>query len=205
MTALLTRATTPLDDRPSGTAPRLAAAVPWLLVAVGYGGALHLAGTPDRAIALYGVHLAVAVVLPGTLVHRAVRGSRGNLPEDLGYGAATGLLVLLAGWALCAATGLQPALRYWPLVVPVVFAAVPRLRRHWRTTDPRPLPLRWSWAVCGALLFVVVWAAGTWPSAPLPPATTAYYQDLLYHLALVQEMTRSMPFEVPQLAGDTLR
>ena len=40
---------------------------------------------------------------------------------------------------------------------------------------------------------------------PLPPATWSYYQDLMYHLALVHEMTRSIPFQVPQLAGDTLR
>jgi hypothetical protein len=183
----------------------LLAVLPWALVAVALAGALHRAGTPDREIALYGLYLLVGVAVPGTLVHRAIRGSRGNLPEDLGYGAATGLLVQLVGWAAAAATGLQALLPGWPLVVIAAFVAVPGLRRFWRIVEPRPLPLRWSWLTCGVLLGVVVWGEAAWTSAPLPPVDAVYYQDLMYHLALVHEMTRSMPFEVPQIAGDTLR
>jgi hypothetical protein len=183
----------------------LLAVLPWVLVAGALAGALHRAGTPDRQIAVYGLYLLVGVVVPGTLVHRAIRGSRGNLPEDLGYGAATGLLVQLVGWAAAAATGLQVLLPGWPLVVIAAFVAVPRLRRQWRIAEPRPLPLRWSWLICGVLLGVVLWGAAAWTSAPLPPANAVYYQDLMYHLALVHEMTRSMPFEVPQIAGETLR
>ena len=202
MTSLLAR---PAAMTPVVANRRLPRALPWLIVAVALVGALHAANTPDKAIALYAGYLCLGVVLPGTLVHRAVRGSRGNLPEDLGYGAATGLLVQLVGWALAAATGLQPILGCWPLLVLAVFGVVPGLRRHWRIAEPRPLPLRWSWLVCGVLLMVVAWGAAAWSSTPLPPADTVYYPDLMYHLALVHEMTRSMPFEVPQLAGDTLR
>jgi len=183
------------------------ALLPWLFPAAGLAVALHDTGTAARYIVVYAVYFAAAIVLPGTLVYRALRGSRGNLPEDLGLGAACGLLVLLVGWALCASTRLQVLLPGWPLLVIALFAAVPRLRRAWRIppAERRPLPLRWSWIVAGALFLLVMAYYPGWRTTPLPPTTANYYQDLLYHLALVHEMTRSIPFQVPQLAGDTLR
>lgn len=205
MTTLLNRPDVTTPAEPRRTPHRLLAVLPWVLVAALLAGAWHRADVPDLQILRYGLYLLVGVVLPGTLVHRALRGSRGNLPEDLGYGAATGLLVQLAGWALAAATGLQVLLPYWPLLVLAVFLAVPALRRHWRIAEPQPLPVAWSWLICGALVLVIAFGAVAWRTNPLPPADTMYYQDLLYHLALVHEMTRSMPFEVPQLAGDPLR
>ncbi|MGX6604403.1 hypothetical protein ACWKSP_20025, partial [Micromonosporaceae bacterium Da 78-11] len=197
MTALLTAPPPPR---------RVAAAIlPWLVPAAALVAGLHWTNTPDGDIARYAAYFTLAVVLPGTLVFRALVGSRGNLPEDLGLGAATGLVLQLLGWALAAATGLQTLLPGWPLLILLTFLAVPRLRRHWRTADPRPLPLSWSWLLAGGLVIVVLMGLRFWATTPLPPTTTAYYQDLLYHLALVHEMTRSMPFQVPQLAGDTLR
>jgi hypothetical protein len=197
------------EEAPPSVVPRPAraalAVLPWLLPAAALVAALLATGTPARDVAIYGGYLVVGIVLPGTLVHRAFRGSRGNLPEDLGLGAATGLLVQLAGWLLAAATGGQALLRYWPLLVIAVFVAVPRLRRHWRTAVPRPLPLGWSWLIAGTMLLLVAWGAAYWVKTPLPPTGTTYYQDLMYHLALVHEMTRSLPFQVPQLAGETLR
>jgi hypothetical protein len=183
------------------------ALLPWLApVGAWTAGLLHT-GTPAGDIALYPGYLAVAIVLPGTLVHRALRGTRGNLPEDLGLGAATGLFVLIVGWALCAVTRLQAALPAWPLLIIALFVAVPGLRRHWRIAreERRPLPVPWSWIVAAVALAVVLATYMYWRDNPLPPATTLYYQDLMYHLALVHEMTRSAPFQVPQLAGDTLR
>ncbi|NMO55037.1 hypothetical protein HH310_28110 [Actinoplanes sp. TBRC 11911] len=179
--------------------------LPWIVPAALAVGGLVQTDTPIPDIALYVLYLGLGVVLPGTLVHRALRGSRGNWPEDLGLGAATGLLVMLVGWALAAATGLQALLPGWPLLILVLFAAVPRLRGHWRIAEPEPLPVRWSWIMAGGLVVVVVIIYTWWRSNPLPPVTAVYYQDLMYHLALVHEMTRSMPFQVPQLAGNTLR
>jgi hypothetical protein len=183
------------------------ALVPWALAATGWTLALLKFGTPGGDIALYAAYLGVAIVLPGTLVHRAFRGSRGNLPEDLGLGAATGLFVLIAGWALAAATDQQTWLPAWPLLIIALFVAVPGLRRHWRipAAERRPLPVTWSWIMAAVALALVAVTWTFWRDNPLPPATTYYYQDLMYHLALVHEMTRSMPFQVPQLAGETLR
>jgi len=199
---------TPTEAAPPPPAPRpsrLLSAVPWLIPAVVTGAMLHATGTPAADIARYAAYFVLAVLLPGTLVHRALRGSRGNLPEDLGLGGATGLLLLLVGWALAAATGLQVLLPGWPLLIILVFLAVPRLRRHWRIADPQPLPALWSWAVAVAIALGVLSLGTTWRTTPLPPANASWYQDLGYHLALVRELMRSMPFQVPQLAGDTLR
>ena len=179
--------------------------LPWMAPALTAFGVLHWYGVPDRQIAVYALYFLLAVVVPGTLVFRGLYGSRGNWPEDLGLGAATGLVVLLAGWALAAATGLQAWLPAWPLLIVVLFLAVPRLRRHWLISEPDPLPLAWSWAIAAVLVMVALWGVTAFEGTPLPPTTGIIYQDLYYHLALVHEMTRTMPFEVPQIAGDALR
>ncbi|WP_412743346.1 hypothetical protein [Krasilnikovia sp. MM14-A1004] len=178
---------------------------PWPAVAVVGGYTLHATGTPAADVAAYALYWTLCLVLPGTLVHRALRGSRGNLLEDLGLGAATGLVLELAVWAVSAAAGWQAALRWWPVPLIAVFLAVPRLRRHWRIGERRPLPVAWSWLMAGVVLLIVGWAGYPMLTNPLPPARAVYYQDLMYHLALVRELTRTMPFEVPQLAGEALR
>ncbi|HEY3505981.1 MAG TPA: hypothetical protein VGN37_24740 [Actinocatenispora sp.] len=194
----------PQRIRLSGKATVLPRTLPWVVVGAALVVALAATGTPAAAIGRYAAYWLLALLLPGTLVHRAVRGSTGNLPEDLGYGAVTGLLCELAAWAAGTATGLQGYLWVWPVVVVAVFVAVPRLRRCWRIAAPRPLPLWWSWAVAAVCVGAIAWAAGEWARTPLPPVTALYYPDLLYHLGLVHELTRTMPFEVPQVAGGTL-
>ncbi|MGA8115896.1 MAG: hypothetical protein WCA46_19740, partial [Actinocatenispora sp.] len=113
--------------------------LPWALVAAVLVGALLLTGTAGNAVARYAAYWLLCLLLPGTLCHRALRGSRGNLPEDLGYGAVTGLLFELVAWVTAAATGLQGLLWAWPAPVVLLFLVVPRLRRHWRTGPGRPL------------------------------------------------------------------
>jgi hypothetical protein len=206
MTAVLTR----IDETAGPSTRSRSAAVagrslPWLVVGVAWVVALHRWGTPLPDITAYSLYWALTLVLPGTLVHRALRGSRGNLPEDLGYGAVVGLVLEIVAWALSAAVGGQSLLRWWAAPVVLAFAAVPALRRHWRIADPRPLPQRWSWMIAATLLAAIAWGVSDWATMPLPPTDFAYYQDVFYHLSLVNELTRSMPFEVPQLAGDTLR
>ncbi|MGC4810356.1 hypothetical protein ACLQ29_07495 [Micromonospora sp. DT228] len=179
--------------------------LPWALVIAALLVVWSRDDVPAPDLARFSAYWVFALVLPGTLVHRALRGSRGNLPEDLAYGAATGLLLEIVAWALAAATGQQSLLRWWPLPVLVAFAAVPGLRRHWRLGERRPLPVGWHWAMGVALLVVVAWGYIQWRMVPLPPVSGGYYQDLLYHLGLVQELTRAMPFELPHVAGEGLR
>ncbi|XVV13173.1 hypothetical protein ACQP2X_02110 [Actinoplanes sp. CA-131856] len=204
MTAVLETAGPPAVSTRSCLTSVALRALPWLFPAAALVAGLLHTGVSVAEIALYTVYFALGVVLPGTLAHRALRGSRGNLPEDLGLGAATGMLLLLGGWALAAALDWFWLLPWWPALIVVLFLAVPGLRRHWRMSEPRPLPALWSWIVAAGLLLVVAVAYPNWIRSPLPPAGGAIYQDLLYHLALVHEMTRAMPFQVPQVAGEAL-
>ncbi|MGW5558401.1 hypothetical protein ACWER9_14380 [Micromonospora sp. NPDC003944] len=180
-------------------------ALPWLVLLAALPVAWWHTDVPAADVLRYVAYWSLALVLPGTLVHRAVRGGRGNLPEDLGYGAATGLLLELGAWAAAATTGQQHLLRWWPVPLVLAFVAVPRLRRHWRVGTRRPLPLAWHVAVGAVLLLVLLWSVAQWRLVPLPPVDHTYYQDLLYHLSLVQELTRDLPFQLPQMAGEPLR
>ncbi|MEU8329621.1 hypothetical protein [Micromonospora sp. NPDC048839] len=179
--------------------------LPWALVIAAVLLVWSRGDVPTSDLARFSAYWVFALVLPGALTHRAIRGSRGNLPEDLAYGAATGLLLEIVAWALAAATGQQSLLRWWSLPVLLAFAAAPGLRRHWRVGERRPLPVLWHWAMGAALLVVVAWGYIQWRMVPLPPVHGGYYQDLLYHLGLVQELTRTIPFELPHVAGEGLR
>src|SRR3954454_293040 len=78
-------------------------ALPWLLVAVAAAVVLLRTGVSIGDLLRYAAYLVVVIALPGTLVHRLLRGSRGNLPEDLGFGAAVGLVLQLVVWAVAPA------------------------------------------------------------------------------------------------------
>ncbi|HYN93713.1 MAG TPA: hypothetical protein VES42_07670, partial [Pilimelia sp.] len=196
----------PGPGRPRGGRWRVAAyrALPWFLAGVAWLAALALAGTPETAVARFGAYWLLAVTAPGTLIYRTLRGSRGSWPEDLAYGAVVGLVCEAAVWAGAAAVGHPLPLRAWPVAVLLAFAAVPALRRHWRIDAPRALPVGWHWGVAGAAGAAALWAVGQWRAYPLRPTTADYYPDMLYHLSLVRELMRPMPFQLPQLAGEPL-
>jgi hypothetical protein len=204
---LVEDADTQLEEatRPRRTLTRAWAALPWLVVFAALVAAWLLGDVPGPEIVRYLAYWLLCLLLPGTLVHRALRGSRGNLAEDLAYGAATGLVLEAGVWATAAALGQQQLLRWWPVPVVLLFVGLPWLRRHWRIAEPTALPLGWHWAMSAVLILILGWAALQWPGTPLPPATYPHYQDLYFHLALVHELTRTMPFELPQLVGEPLR
>jgi hypothetical protein len=179
--------------------------LPWLLAAAVATVVLLQAGVPGLDIARYGAYWCFGVTLPGLLVTRAAVGSRGNWPEDVALGAVTGLGLELAFFALWAVLGLQQQLWAWSVVVVVIFAAVPRLRRHWRIGSPRPLPRLWSWGVASAIGMSSVAIRQKGFATPLPPRGGFYYQDVPWHLSIVHELTRSFPPQIPQAAGEVLR
>ncbi len=180
-------------------------ALPWL-VALGVAStALLQTGTPAPDIARYVVYWCLGVVLPGLLVVRATVGTRGNWPEDVALGAIAGLALELVSFAMWSLLGLQQQLWLWPIVVVVIFVAVPRLRRHWRIDAPHPLPRLWSWGVASAIVACTLRVRQSALAAPLPPAGGFYNQDITWHLSIVHELTRSFPPQVPQVAGEGLR
>lgn len=172
--------------------------------AAGIGGLLVL-GVPLAAMLTYSAYFGSCVVLPGVLLLRVAWRSTGNWGEDVGVGAAVGMAHQLLGWVIFTALGLQSWLVIWPLLVLAAFAALPRLRPYWRIAAPAPLPVAWSWglAICVTLLVVYTTFTSLSDHKP-PPDGTSYYQDLLFHLSMVNELMRSVPPQLPQVVGEPL-
>ncbi|MEV7778101.1 hypothetical protein [Kitasatospora sp. NPDC088351] len=165
------------------------------------------ADTSAGDIARYTFYAAWGVLLPGTLVFRALRRRPYTLIEDLAFGAATGLVLELGAWALLMPLGLQQAAIAWPLLVVVPFAAVPALRRHWRPSGYRRQSEGWSWAVAGAVALTSAYYYQVFLSKfPILPTdeTTRQYGDLPYLLSLAGNAKHNFPLTLPQAAGEPL-
>lgn len=170
-------------------------------------GILVWAGTSIADIAAFGLYAALAVMLPGTLVYRALRRSALTLAEDLAMGAAVGLVLELAAWALFSALDLRSWVAVWPLLVIVPFAAIPRLRRHWWVTGYERAPLGWSWSVALIVAFWTTYLSSVFLQRnPILPTSgsTRQYLDLAYQLSLAGEAKNHIPPGLPQAAGEPL-
>lgn len=67
----------------------------------------------------YALYLVLGVIVPGMLVHRALRGQPDDVVADVSIGAATGVFLALVGWA------------GWLLAAPLA-------RSHLSSSDSRP-------------------------------------------------------------------
>ncbi len=166
------------------------------------------AGTAPGDLLRYAAYAALAVVVPGTLVYRALRRAPHTLVEDLAMGAAVGLALEVGAWAAFSALDLRSWLWAWPVAVVAPFAAVPRLRRHWWVRDYAATPtLAWSWAVAGVVGFFTAYLAMVFldrnPILPTSEATRQYI-DLPYQLSLAGEAKHNFPVDLPQVAGEPL-
>ncbi|MFJ9693491.1 hypothetical protein [Kitasatospora sp. NPDC101183] len=192
---------------PSGAAARLARFLP-ALAAYGLLVALLLASdTSPGDVARYTFYAAWGVVLPGTLVFRALRRRPHTLIEDLAFGAVVGLVLELAAWAVLVGLGLQSAATAWPLAVVVPFAAVPRLRRHWLPRGYRRTSTAWNWSVAGIVggTSAYLYAVALSRNPILPDAeSTRQYIDLPYLLSLAGNAKHNVPLTFPQAAGEPL-
>ncbi|WP_405099462.1 hypothetical protein [Micromonospora sp. NBC_01412] len=164
-------------------------------------------GTPVADLARWTGYLLLAVLLPGTLVFRALRRRPHTLVEDLAFGAAVGLMLELAGWAVFTAAGVPHLLWLWPLAVLAPFAAVPRLRRHWRVSGYAPVPTGWAWALAGVVAGFTLYLYESFLRVnPVLPTDEgqAQYIDLAFQLSLAGAATHQAPLDVPQVAGEPL-
>lgn len=198
-------------DAPSGVTPtRRPVAVRFAPLAVGYAvvaGTLLATGTPAVDLARFTGYALLAVLLPGTLVYRALRSRPHTLVEDLAVGAAVGLVLELAGWAVCTGLGVPGWTWLWPLAVVVPFLAVPRLRRHWRVTGYTPVPAGWAWSLTAVVAGFTGYLAESFlrPNPVLPAGEgQAQYIDLAFQLSLAGAATHQVPPQVPQVAGEPL-
>jgi hypothetical protein len=168
---------------------------------------LLIGGTSSVDIVRYAAYVAFAVALPGTLVYRSLRRTPHTLVEDVAMGVAIGLTLELAAWAAFSALHLQAWLMLWPAAIIVPFAAVPRLRRHWRVRGYAPTPLGWSWSVAGVVVFwtFYLWSVFLARNPILPTSEdTRQYVDLAYQLSLAGEAKHRFPPDLPQVAGEPL-
>ncbi|MDG4827369.1 hypothetical protein O7635_36460 [Asanoa sp. WMMD1127] len=155
----------------------------------------------------YALYLALALTLPGTLVYRALRRTPHSLLDDLAMGTAVGLVLELPAWTLASVLDVRGALWVWPLVVVVLFGAVPRLRRHLVPRYSATAPVGFSWAVGGAVAFFTTYLSSTFLQRnPILPTgeDTRQYLDLAYQLSLAGEAKHQFPLHVPQVAGEPL-
>ena len=177
--------------------------LPWLLPLLAAVAGLATVDVGPGPIIKYGVYFALGVALPGTLLLRAAWRSTGNWAEDLGLGSVVGATWQLIGWAIFTALGWQRWLIVWPALVLISFAIAGR--QYCRIAEPKPLPVAWTWGLAvSAAVMVGATCVGVFAYHPMPPDGTAYYQDLLYHLSMVNELTRSVPPELPQVVGERL-
>jgi hypothetical protein len=144
----------------------------------------------------------LAVLLPGTLLWRALAGGR-SVTQDLGFGAVLGLAWQLATWAICTAIGM-PLLQWAAAALLVLtFAVAPALRPHLGLRGMAPAPPRWWHAllVTSLVLAVLRTVAALLRPIPLPPEAAVRNQDIWYQLGLVQVLTEHVPPPDPSVLG----
>lgn len=156
--------------------------------------------TPLGELAGYGCYLVFGVLVPGTLVHKGLRGAQNSWLADLGLGAATGLVLGLVAWAGTSLLDQRGLLWAWPLLTLLVLLS-PTARGRLRQ---RPLQ---RWPPWPTVMLALAALAVTWQQTTayigqvdLPPSDRAVYPDLLWHLGLAAEATRAFPLQTPQVA-----
>ncbi len=198
--------TPPTGPVAAGTRGRVAAFAPGVTAVLVVAAILLASGVPAIDLLRYAGYALWGVLLPGTLVYRALRGTRHSLLDDLVWGAALGLALEVAAYVTFSATGLRGLLWCWPVLVVAPFLAVGRLRRHWRPTGGAPVPLAWAWAVAAGTVWLAVYIAAVFVSLePIDPKADHYYfVDLNYLLSLAGEAKHHFPPHAPQVAGEPL-
>ncbi|MBT2448976.1 hypothetical protein J7F03_18115 [Streptomyces sp. ISL-43] len=168
---------------------------------------LLLADTSASDVARYTGYALWGVVLPGTLVFRALRRRPHTLVEDLAYGAVTGLALELAAWFVLVSLGAQSVATAWPLAVVVPFLAVPGLRRHWCPRGYARTSLGWSWSVSGLVMLTGAYfyqdSLSKYPVLS-DSETSRIFADLPYLLSLAANAKQHVPLTLPQASGEPL-
>ncbi|MFF3090551.1 hypothetical protein ACFVRB_36745 [Streptomyces nojiriensis] len=158
-------------------------------------------------VARYTFYVLWGVMLPGTLVFRALRRRPHSLVEDLAFGTVLGLVLELAAWAALVGTGAQAFALAWPLAVVIPFTAVPKLRRHWRPRGYTRPSLGWSWSVSGTVMLSSVYFHQVFLSLyPVLPdkEDSRLFNDMPYLLSLAANAKHNVPLTFPQAAGEPL-
>jgi hypothetical protein len=180
--------------------------IPTVLAAVFTAAVLYAYGVSAADIAVYAGYLLVGVTLPGLLLWRALRGRADLLARDVAAGTGVGYAVTIFAYLLLRWLGAPQLAIVVPLLIIVVFLAVPKLRRHWRGSGERA-PWWWSWLLAAFPVFLAAYSAITffrghglnWPGNSSP------YPDIPFQLALAAELKHHFPAVMPYMIGEPLR
>lgn len=167
---------------------------------------LHIGGVEWTAVASFTAYLVLGLVVPGTLLWRALGPTLRWRGEEYALGAAVGYAGEAAGRILLSAAGVPSASPAVPLAVLALFVAVPGLRRHWRSTVA-VMPVRVSWTYAGMVAGLFFWLVPsffasqklTWPDGRQPGP------DLTFLLALAGELSHHWPAQFPYVLGEPLQ
>jgi len=164
---------------------------------------LHSIDTPWVDLGRHLAYVVLTLTLPGTIVHKALRGSVGSWLGDLGFGTTVGLVLELAAWMVASLLDVRGLLWLWPLAVLPLLAIAPVRRRVLsRPSDPWPtLPLLGVTA-SAFLGFWLMFRNYAQAINPLPPTSVEIYKDLFWHMGLSAEAERAFPLQTPQVIGD---
>lgn len=180
-----------------------ATAIGWLLLLAVVVATLTTVGDPAKSVLIYFVVWMASTALPGVLLWRALARPT-TLVQEIGFGSVLGIALLLLAW-LPATLLHQPLLMWlWPAGLLVAFAAVPSLRRHWRSrrAPGHHTPVLWHAAmmVISGVAFLRLFTALQLLQLP-PKPSSAVFQDVWYELSLTQALRRSVAIDDPSAAG----
>jgi hypothetical protein len=174
----------------------MSAKLPWLALGAATVATPAALGTAPLDVVLYVAYFVYAVVVPGTLLYRALRATPRSLLEDLTYGTVTGLLAETVALVGASVLDLRGWLWAWPL--PVIAA----LRRHARGPGYPDRPsVAWSWAIAGvaAGFLAYLTAAFLAVNPPVPDGGAHQYMiDQLNLLAVSADLKHHFPLTVPE-------
>ena len=187
--------------------PRVTAARRWLAggLATGLVAAVAVTelirwGTPPTDIVVYALFLVWGVCLPGFVVHRSLRGPQPGWPHEIALAATTGLIGVFGAAVIGAASGIGAwALWLWPPVTLLLLLPVGTRRRVLARTSGASWGPGAALGVAASVAALVLHVSRSFFAvSPLPPSDVPLYQDLLWHLGLIGEATRSIPLQTPQ-------
>jgi hypothetical protein len=192
--------------RTEDVARRVRAAAPAVAVLAVAAALLLATGTPELPLLRYAAYLVWGVLLPGTLVHRALRRRTVRLSEDLAAGVVVGLGLELGVSVVLVRLGAQHLLPWWPLAVVVPMLAVRPLRRCWRWGGAPGWTPGQAWALAAVTGAVLLWVAqAQWLQNPINPALAwQALPDLPFHAAVAAETRNHVPPTAPWVLGQPL-
>jgi hypothetical protein len=170
--------------------------------------ALRCYGVPLSTTVLFGAYIAFGITLPGLLLWRVTHRRCSSIVEDAAAGVAVGYALETLTYLPARAVGAPALTLAVQAFVLVAFAAVPGLRRYWRSPGPAGgPPLPWCWAMAGLLGLILLWSCTKfyryqflhWPDNAFGGTS-----DMPFHLALLGEAKHHMPMVIPFVAGEPL-